>query len=101
MKCVRNDILLFKKFPKRFRKHFGFVCRGLFKLSGFAWLALAAALFGINSGVYTLSLAALLAVAYVKIFVEKKGRKRSFTEWTAFVLFSYLRDLLNKNNRNK
>jgi len=91
---IRSDVLLFKKFPKLYRQRFGWLCRGLFKLSIFAWAALAAIAWGIMNEIFVVSLTAILAVAFVKIFVEKKGRKGNVAEWISFVFFSYFRDLV-------
>ena len=91
--CVRSDVLLFKKFPRQYTKRFGFLCRGFFKLSGFAWLALAFAAWSVYSGLYFLVLLALAAVFAVKLVAERKGRECSAKEGLAFVFFSYIRDL--------
>lgn len=94
LKGVRSDVLLFKKFPDLYRERFGFICRGLFKLSGFGWLAAAFTALTLYLGFYLFALLGLISIFLVKIFVEKKGRQGTAFEWLAFVFFSYIRDML-------
>ena len=94
LRLVRNDVLLYKKFPKLFRERFGFVCRGFFKLSAAAWAAAFFALASIYFWNAFLPFFSLAGIIGLKFFVEKKGKKASVWEWSLFIAFSYTKDLL-------
>ncbi|MBU0635520.1 glycosyltransferase family 2 protein [Candidatus Micrarchaeota archaeon] len=113
---VRNDILLFKKFPTLYNQFFGFVCKGNFKQSIITWflalLFVAGMLiltyngqpesllsaqgdnvdYSINFFPMTLFLVLLLVL--FRFFVSMKGKTFSFSEGVRFLAITTLRDLL-------
>jgi glycosyltransferase involved in cell wall biosynthesis len=91
---VKGDIRLFKKFPELYRKHFGFVCRGSFKLSAFAWFVLALIASSLLFELHALVPLLIALIFLFKFLVEMRGKQFNVIECLAFVFFSYLRDLL-------
>jgi len=91
---IKGDIRLFKKFPELYKKHFGFLCKGAFKLSSFAWFLLALIFLSVSLKFYVAAILLLLLAIIFKFFAEIKNKRFSILEFFSFIFFSYMRDLL-------
>lgn len=91
---IKGDIRLFKKFPGLYKKYFGFVCRGSFKLSAFAWLIIVLIAGSLLFREYVLIPLLIALVFLFKFLVEMRSKRFNVLECLAFVFFSCLRDLL-------
>lgn len=91
---VKGDVLLFKKFPKLYKNHFGFVCRGLFKQAAFSWLMLLLLILGFIYNNFLIILLSVFLILLFRYFVSIKGKKATIFEMLIFIVFSFIRDIL-------
>jgi GT2 family glycosyltransferase len=91
---VKNDIRLYKKYTNMYKKHFGFICRGMIKQASFTWLTLAGIIFSILFEIYNLIPLFILSILLFRYFVSLRGKKFNLFECLYLALLSYVRDLL-------
>jgi len=90
---VKGDIRLFKKFPKLYKEHFGFVCKGSVKQSAVSWTALFFLILSIYFRWFSLAIWVIFGIILFKYFVEMISKKFSLVQGITFIFFSFLRDL--------
>lgn len=90
---VRNDILLFKKFPALYTEHFGFLCKGNVKQSAVVW---ALCLMGVYGAFFSLSvlLSAVVLLTAFRWIISMQKKQNSFSEKVRFLGITTVRDFL-------
>lgn len=90
---VRGDVRLWKKFPEKYRKAFGFLGRGGLKQAGFIWGILALIIVSALLGNFLLPAVSIAGIIVFKYLVSLRGKEYTWGEAAGFILLSSLRDL--------
>jgi len=93
LKMIKGDIRLWKKFPVLYKKHFGFVCKGLIKQSILSFILLFLLFFGLIFNLW-LALISLIAIFMAKYFILLKGKEFTIIEGILFSIITFLKDIL-------
>jgi glycosyltransferase involved in cell wall biosynthesis len=91
---VKNDVRLYKKYSKLYKKHFGFICRGSVKQSFFTWFITLSIIISFLFEQYFLFLLFILVIFIFRYFVSLRRKKFNIIEGLLFTFFCFLRDLL-------